>query len=107
MEVLTDLQTVAYNVKATTHRQQQEHAGIHLASNKNTLGMGIVIEQRLLHQKLMFPSNTAGHPTQSHCTVRTTGSQLFSSYLQASPSFTKLSNPGTGLGLTVLRRTKL
>lgn len=71
-----DLQTVAHNVKATTQKQQQEHVGIHLTGNRDTLGMGVVIQQRPLHQKLMFPSDTSAHPTQSHCTLRTIGSLL-------------------------------
>lgn len=49
MQVLTGLHIVAYDVKVTTHKQQQEHAGIHLAGNMNTLGVGVVIQQRPLY----------------------------------------------------------
>lgn len=70
------LQIVAYDVKVTTHKQQQGHAGICLGSNLNTLGVGLVIQQRPMYQKLTFHSDTTAHPRQSYCALRTTGRQL-------------------------------
>lgn len=72
MQVLVVLQIVAYDVKVTTHKQQQEHAGIRLGGNMNTLGVGLAIQQRPMYQKLTFHSDTTAHPTQSHCALRTT-----------------------------------
>lgn len=69
-------QIVVYNVKITTYKQQQENADIHLIWNINSAGGETVIQQRPLHQKLIFSSDTTAHSAQSHWALRNTGTQL-------------------------------
>lgn len=67
MQVLMVLQIVAYYAKVKTHKQQQEHTGLHLAGNMDALGVGAVIQQIPMYQNLMLSSDATDHTTQSQC----------------------------------------
>lgn len=56
--VLMGLRTVAYDDGVTTHKQHQEHAGIHPASNMNSPCGSSNPEQRAPYQKFTLPSDT-------------------------------------------------
>lgn len=78
-----------------------------LRDNMNTLGLGALIQQRPLDQKLVFPSDTTAHPTQPHCAPRTIGSQLcfppICKLVRVSPN---PQFPEFTSGLAVFRHTK-
>lgn len=67
MQVLMGLQIVAYYAKVKTHKQQQEHAGMHLAGNMDAPGLGAVIQQIPMYQNLTLPSDSTDDSMQSHC----------------------------------------